>query len=150
MNVRLLLFSTVLLVGFAPAPFPRSEKPESRKDQMKKLQGEWVRTRTVIAGRVFPVTAVTMIIDGDRMTDTLAGTRQNTWTIRLDAGKTPKVFDIEMTTEGVKGTTFVGIYRLEGDTLTLCSRWSKAEKDRPKDFDGSKRGVWLEVFRRRP
>jgi uncharacterized protein (TIGR03067 family) len=83
------------------------------------------------------------------MTHTLAGIRENnTWTLRLDASKTPKGLDMEM--EGATPpVTFVGIYRLEGNTLTLCSRRSKAAKDRPTAFDGSRPGVWLEVFRRR-
>ena len=54
MCVRLLLLWAVLLVGFAPAPFPRPKKSQSSRDQLKKLQGQWVRTRSIIGGRVFP------------------------------------------------------------------------------------------------
>jgi uncharacterized protein (TIGR03067 family) len=136
MCLRLLLIVfVVLLVGFAPTPFPKPKKSDPSKDDLKKLQGEWVRTCSII-------------IADSRMTDTLAGKCQNTWAITLDASKMPKLLDIERK-GATPPVTFVGIYRLKGDTLTLCSRWSKAEKDRPTDFDGSKPGVWLEVFRRR-
>jgi uncharacterized protein (TIGR03067 family) len=144
----LLIVAASLLIGFTPAPFLVPKRPDSSQEQLKKLQGEWVRTRWNVSGEEYQVTPVTISSSGKRMTLTLARLPPDRWTIRLDASKSPKVFDIEGTTPGVKGVVFVGIYRLEGDTLTLCSRWSKAEKDRPTDFD-AKPHVWLEVFQRR-
>ena len=39
---------------------------------------------------------------------------------------------------GGKGETTVGIYKVEGDTLTICMVESDKEADRPKEFKTSK------------
>jgi uncharacterized protein (TIGR03067 family) len=128
-------FAFALLAGlslaFAPAPFPRAVKPE-REDDLKKLQGAWVR-------------------DGDKCLIQVTGQRvqfpskSDAWVIRLDAKTTPRRIDFVHHQD--KKNIFLGIYRIEGDTLTYCVRHSADEKTRPKEF-ASKDGAWLQVYRR--
>ena len=42
----------------------------------------------------------------------------------------------------------VGIYSLEGDTLTICNRNVSGSLNRPADFVG-RQGVWLSVHKKR-
>lgn len=141
-----------LSLGFAPAPLPR---PESKKHDLKKLQGTWVRVLCTQGGQQVPIPptppgfplALQVVISGDCMTYLHAGSVQSEWAITLmSPGKGPKVFDVK----GVRATAgqYRGVYRLEGDTLTLCSHPSSAEKDRPTDLNDSRPGVVLEVFQR--
>src|SRR5262249_16818397 len=144
------LAAAVLSLGFAPAPLPR---PNSTKEDMKKLQGGWVRVQLTIAGRPTsdgpngcPIT-----ITGDRLQFPSAA---DAWTITLDARKKPKWIDYTGATPSMKGTFFRGIYRIEGDTLTICVRQKATEKDRPTDFSPgkpSKGGFehWIQVYKRK-
>jgi hypothetical protein len=40
------------------------------------------------------------------------------------------------------------VFRIEDDTLILCSRIGETEDRRPVDFDGGQPGVLVEVFKR--
>jgi uncharacterized protein (TIGR03067 family) len=150
MRVRiLLLVAAGLVAGFAPAPFPRREKLDPGKLEWKKLQGEWARTRSLVGGRPQHTPPTTIIVAGDRLTYTFSGSTNHEYAMTLDAGKSPKVLDIRGVSQGVLGTNFWGVYRLEGDTLIVCSRLGPSASVRPTDFDESRPGVYFEVFQRR-
>jgi uncharacterized protein (TIGR03067 family) len=151
MSARItLLVAAGLIAGFAPAPFPRRERLDSGQVQRKKLQGAWVRTRSLVGGKVQSAAATTVVIAGDRLTYTFVGTPSYEYTMTLNPARAPKVLDIRGISRGVRGTTFWGIYRLEGDdTLIVCSRMGPTENLRPTDFDESRPGVYFEVFHRR-
>ena len=64
-------------------------------------------------------------------------------TIDVDPAKQPKTINVAITSEGAKkGTTSVGIYRVDGDILTLC--FDDTGKVRPKEF-ASKPGSGLDL-----
>ena len=66
-------------------------------------------------------------------------------TIKLDAGKGT----IDFTPEDgpAKGKTLLGIYKVEGDTLTLC--FAAAGRERPKEFKTGDRNTVLATYVRK-
>lgn len=141
------LLAALLSLALAPAPFPRSKPDEEGKAALKALQGEWSRVRVTVSG--VPHSEVgnetTVTITGDRMKYTNAGKASNEWTLRLDGkATTPARLDRKGASAVVTGFDYLGIYRIEGDTFTLCSCY----QERPTEFGGAGRGVYLEVFER--
>jgi uncharacterized protein (TIGR03067 family) len=134
-----------LSLALAPAPFPRS-KPDEGKAALNVLQGEWSRVRVTVGG--VPHSEVgnetTIVITGDRMKYANAGKPSNEWTLRLDGKAAPARLDRKGVSEVVAGFDYLGIYRIEGDTFTLCSCYQR----RPTEFGEAGRGVYLEVFER--
>ena len=62
----------------------------------------------------------------------------------IDATTTPKVIDFDMTGNPDLNTVLEGIYKLDGDRLTICLHITKDKKERPTDFttfEGSNRIV---------
>jgi uncharacterized protein (TIGR03067 family) len=148
----LLLLAAVVSLGFAPAPLPNPPRPEPSKEDLKKMQGAWVRVvlsnQAGAGGAVARDTTARVVIANNRMSYSVSGKVMSEWFITLDAKKAPKVFDNEAV--GREGP-YRGIYRLEGDTLTICSRPGSTEKDRPTNLAGPRPGVVLEVLvRERP
>ena len=142
------MFRTMLFLAaagslaFAPAPFPRPTRRDTSESDLKKLQGAWVRVTMTINGQ--PGAQNTPItITGTRMQFPSAG---DAWTITLDTSKRPKTLDARRI--GSPTNVFWGVYRLEGDTLTICWRHNVTEDKRPTDFDGSKSGIWYQVYKR--
>jgi uncharacterized protein (TIGR03067 family) len=70
------------------------------------------------------------------------------FTFRIDPAKNPKEIDLTSASDvpGAKGLTLPGIYKLDGDTLTVC-RASGPEVKRPKEFKAGE-GVHLSVLKR--
>jgi uncharacterized protein (TIGR03067 family) len=69
-------------------------------------------------------------------------------TCRLHPGQRPKAIDLTLAAGPDKGKTFLGIYKLEGDTYTIC-RPVDPGKERPTAFatrPGS--GLMLVVWKR--
>ena len=73
----------------------------------------------------------------------LVGEGDTTQDIILDASKTPKRFDLK----DKNGRVRLGIYRLDGDTLTLIINTSANNANRPAGFKGN-RSVQIEVLER--
>jgi uncharacterized protein (TIGR03067 family) len=141
----MLPLAALVSLGFAPAPVPKPIKPDANKDDLKKLQGAWVRVHLTINGKPRQANC-TITIRGDRLQFPVPS---DAWLIHLDPSKKPKVFDYKGATPSVKDIDYRGVYRIEGDTLTICMRQGGAEKDRPHDFDANKQGLWLQVFKRK-
>ena len=60
---------------------------------------------------------------------------------RLDPMEEPKAIDLTGTADPHKGEMAYGIYRVEGDALTLC-----VAKERPPEFNG-KEAILIELLR---
>ncbi len=122
-----LLLSVALSLGLAPAPLKAIKPPEREK-----LQGEWHLdggTTTVLA------------IASSSMTYLNLGRATNAYVLACDAKKSPKTYDVSRGGH----LAFVGAYKIEGDTLTICYR--SAGGPRPVSFD--ERGPFREVFKRK-
>jgi uncharacterized protein (TIGR03067 family) len=134
-----------LCLAFAPAPFPRPMKPG--QSDLKALQGEWDRDRVTIGGILYSEKGreTSILIAQDRMKYAVAGKPTNEWVFTLNKDTKPPELDRKGVKGAALGFTYRGIYRLEGDTFTLCSR----DNVRPMDFDTPGTGVYVEVFKRK-
>jgi uncharacterized protein (TIGR03067 family) len=140
-----------VLLGFAPAPFPKPARPASARQALKELEGSWVAVRRCLAGHdlMRPGSGMTAEFAGERVSYYVETGSKTEWTITLDVGKDPRVFDQKQVNVAGGEHILWGVYRLEGDTLTICYRLGKDPRVRPRSLEGKGPGEWVEEFRRR-
>ena len=146
---RLLLLLPVLLLGFAPAPFPR---PNPATDDQKAIQGDWkLISRTYEGGEEDHIVS-TLEVKGNRWAFCNAESSfKSPFIVSFRGKRRPWFYD------GKSGDTPVvsmeGIYKVEGDTLIICYITDELilqnPATRPLDFEGGKPGTWLDVFTRK-
>jgi uncharacterized protein (TIGR03067 family) len=145
----LLGMATSLLLAAAPP-----EKVTSGSDS-EKLQGTWLLVSVEINKQPIPLedlksgkTVVTaqLVVKGESYLFTL-GEERLEMTFKMDPTKTPKAIDMTIVAGPEKGKVHHGIYKLEGDTFTIC-RYFEPDKDRPTEF-GTKpdSGLMLVVWK---
>ena len=121
------LFGVVLAVA---APGDK----EAPKKEVPTLVGEWDGEKAVRGGKERPVpeggVTVTFKEDG-KMLFKEGNKAEEEGTYKSDAKKTPGEIDISPPKE--EGT-LIGIYKIEGDTLTICLS-DKGSTDRPSKFE---------------
>jgi uncharacterized protein (TIGR03067 family) len=154
MRKSLLLLTATLSTGFAPAPFP---KPTS--GDLREMQGTWMvvqerqhLTRHYRAGArtpavtqvIYTVRGKVVSIVGKRLTWRVGETTRTMEIVQLDLRKTPKQIDF---TDPDTRKRFLGIYRLEGDKLTLC--YAPAAAGRPSQLGGDRRSDLVMVLQRK-
>jgi uncharacterized protein (TIGR03067 family) len=119
--------------------------------ELKKLDGTWKAVSMVYNGE--PITeglAEDEITFKDgRVTVTRNGKVFGECVLTVDPDKSPKTVDEHRVSGPLKGTTCYGIYKLEGDTFTVC--YAFAANSRPGVFESKKdSGMLLIVARRQP
>jgi uncharacterized protein (TIGR03067 family) len=136
MSKRLsLLIAVVLLAGAEPS--------DAAKDDLKKMQGEWAAEKAQRGGTDAPADVLGKLrvkIDGDRISIDEGEAREEKAQIALDPAQKPAAMDIKLLRQG--GEMVKGIYKIDGDTLTIC--WAK-DGDRPTEF-ASKAGTSHVLF----
>lgn len=86
------------------------------------LQGTWSLASAVMAGNPFPeqlVKTISLTLKDGRYT-VMVGQGKDEGTAKHDAGKNPKTMEITGTDGPNKGKTMLAIYKINGDSLTIC------------------------------
>jgi uncharacterized protein (TIGR03067 family) len=125
----------LLVVGLAADDAPPQD---AAKQELAKLQGAWSIVSVAIGGRAMVPDERSRqwraVFEGDTLTATGGGQVPHSSTVRIDPTKTPKVMDHAFRRDG-RETMTRGIYKLEGDTLTVCSALRDGE--RPARFEAT-------------
>jgi uncharacterized protein (TIGR03067 family) len=126
MRAQLWVALAVGLLVAADAP-----KDDAATKELKKLDGTWKLVSGEADGQVFgddDLKGASLVMNGNKH---MAKVADQTFdgTHKVDPTKKPKTID---STDG--DNTMLGIYRLDGDELTICV--AGAGKDRPTEFTG--------------
>lgn len=140
------IIAALLLPAFcALQPANADEKKDGATDKQK-LQGRWVITHAGAGG--FPIHPTKnkkgksiggdypdFIFEGDKFTFVFKGEKldkpEERMKFKIDPTKNPKHFDHSGLDADGKESWTLGIYKFEGDTLTIC--W-QSDKKRPTGF----------------
>jgi uncharacterized protein (TIGR03067 family) len=135
---------------------PRGEPDDHvlAKADLQLMQGDWTRISTEIKGNVtrYGETPPRLIVRKDEFAfgADQADKPIDTERVELHPNQNPKAIDLTPRGENagpLKGKTYPGIYKIEGNTLTLCLSITAGSK-RPTEF-ATKDTYWvLDVYKR--
>jgi uncharacterized protein (TIGR03067 family) len=122
--------SLILLLYLAHAPQPGND--------LKKLEGNWLMAEMEHGGKKTPakqLAKMALEVSGNKITTRESGEITEEAVISSMDGKSkPAAFDLKITSGSDSGKVVKGIYKLDGDTLTICV--AEPGKDRPEAFAG--------------
>jgi uncharacterized protein (TIGR03067 family) len=124
---------------------------QSAEEAQKALQGTWTAVKAERDGKAADdIVGHRLSFTGNRFQiRPRDGKLLYGGTFRVDPGKKPATFDFEHTEGALKGTTWKGIYALDGDTLTTCDNGPNPDKGRPAAFEAKAgSGYILITFKR--
>jgi uncharacterized protein (TIGR03067 family) len=101
-----------------------------------RLQGFWTAESAQRDGREAPdIRGHELVFKGDTFTIRTKDETLYTGTFELDASKMPHTIDFKHTKGSLRGKTWRGIYKLEGESLTICDNAGDPSKERPTRFE---------------
>jgi uncharacterized protein (TIGR03067 family) len=127
-----------------------AQPADAVKDELERHQGTWSVTSSVYDGQPASepvVRSIRRIVAGDHVVwerdgKSFAGTK-----IELDPAREPKAIDVIPDGGPDRGRRVLGIYKLQGDRLTICM--AAPGRPRPTEFRAEKGSGWtLRTFRR--
>ena len=130
MIARAVCLVAVMLMVAADKP----DKAAKKEKDIDKLQGEWTMVSMETRGVKSTdeqIKGHTLTVKGDRWTFKPGNGSASTATVKLDPSKNPKLIDLLFDAPRRKVPSW-GIYKLEGDTMTLCR--TKGKNPRPGEF----------------
>jgi uncharacterized protein (TIGR03067 family) len=130
----ILIVVSVLLLGFAPVPFP---KPDTSEADLKAMQGDWVETTA--EGEVLWAR-----FDGASLKIIRSGEIVGRFTLTLNGAIRPKSMDLYLG-QATSEIALRCIYKFERETLTIYC--GKQGGDRPRAF--ILKGAGQAVYRRK-
>jgi uncharacterized protein (TIGR03067 family) len=116
---------------------------ESDKQDLEKLQGDWVLHSQETKGKVINSGgSKTYTVKGNEYTFGSPMSKGGKVKFTIDASKDPKTIDTSASSSPVR----LGIYKVEGDTLTICHETGSGI--RPTEFKTTQNGGSLVVWKR--
>ncbi|HEX3151464.1 MAG TPA: TIGR03067 domain-containing protein [Gemmataceae bacterium] len=141
--VLVVLASPVLLVA---------DTDDDVKKELKALEGSWKAVALEAGGKPLPKESVpdfTYVISVDGKATGKMPKGEYSATAIVNPKKDPKTIDNVHESGPHKGKKQFGVYKLEGDKLTVCmTAPGAAETDRPKDFATKDTAYVVFVFER--
>ncbi len=138
------LYLVVVLAVGAPAT-----KENAKKDPPS-IEGEWRVESMIDNGVPRPIRdgEISFTFTKDKNYIVVENAMKSpATTFRIDLKMTPHEIDLDF--PGVPGLILHGIFKIEGDTLTLCTANPLAKLPRPTEFESAERsGRRLFVFKR--
>ena len=120
------------------------------KNELKRHQGTWIATSSTFDGQKAPdeiARSIKRIVAQDHVVWERQGKRFAGTKIELDPTHDPKNIDVIPDGGRNRGERVLGIYKLDGDRLTICM--ARAGQPRPKEFKAEKGSGWtLQTFER--
>jgi uncharacterized protein (TIGR03067 family) len=122
----LLALIAVGLLAAAQDPKPGDDKKPASPGaaaQEKGLDGTWVTESMEDSGSKTPADETkrwSMVLEGTKFTLRYEGKKHSTGTVKHNPAATPKTIEFTFADGPWNGQTFVGIYKVEGDTYTMC------------------------------
>jgi uncharacterized protein (TIGR03067 family) len=130
--------------------FAGQPKKAEVKAPTDELQGGWSMVLLFVNGEETPAEQARsgeLVVEDDVYRSKLGATAESS-TIKIDATKRPKTIDFTYTSGFLKGKTIKGIYKMDGDDLTVC-RGLNPETERPAEFAApTDSGLLLVVWKR--
>src|SRR5262249_30131521 len=132
MNMRRHVETVTMLVLFA---FGSPSCPDQAKKQGLELDGTWQAIKAASQGEVVLVNDMRVTFKDAKVIWRSGDNIYREDVFKLDPTKSPKTIDFTTTSEGsFKGNTLEGIYRLDGDRLTICTPSFPGVRERPTEF----------------
>ena len=119
---------------------------DDKKDDRKAFQGTWTIVERKRADTKEPVTAPTVVFEGDRYKIKAGDKVVEEGTFTVDGSKSPKHIEVAATAGMDKGKKWHGIYEIEGDTMRAVV--GPTDKDRPTKYDNPAEGVRVFTLKR--
>ena len=139
----------LLVLGVIALMLTATTQAGDDKADSKALEGTWSLSSAVMAGKPFPeqlIKTMSLTMKDGRYT-VMVGQGKDEGTAKLDSSKTPKTMEITGTDGPNKGKTFLAIYKIDGDSLTICYDLSgKAYPTEFKSMPDTK--LFLEEYKR--
>ncbi len=145
------LSSLLAVVAVTSAPLSRAaDGPDDAEKVLKSLQGKWRLVALTVDGQELGEQnyGVSVLVhEGKTQTIQINGENRGSYDVEITPSEEPARIDLASVDGPTKGRKYPGIYKLEGDRLTVCT--SRDPDLRPADF-ASKPGtrVTLAVYER--
>jgi uncharacterized protein (TIGR03067 family) len=112
-----------------------AQKEGADTKELEKFQGKWVPVSTTIDGEALEEDELkhkSLVFKGEKLTGMYKDKKRWTASVKIDPSKNPARIDTTAEDGPRKGGTSKGIYKFDGDTLTIC--FVLDSKDRPTEF----------------
>ncbi len=124
---------------------------EPAQDELRQHQGTWAAVSFRRDGQDTPadiVRSITRTVEGKHVVWKRNGKNFAGTALELDPAQHPRAIDVSADGGPMRGRRVLGIYKLEGDRLTLCM--ADPDRPRPREFRADQgSGQTLMVFQRK-